>query len=144
MKETKHTAEADALIESIRTQIQSRKGKALDDSVRGGDSAVLRRAATALDHLKGKEQSVRKWPRPLRFLRRNQQAVNDGLTDALGHLVTEEWRVREQLAGLEKKTTEFGERIAELAAQIGRITCKIEEMEEALRRMEIQLPAEKK
>lgn len=131
MKKNDAEAEAAALIERIRREVQNRKGRAEES---GGASAPLRRAAAALNRVKAKDEATGKWPRLLRPLRRNQQAVNAGLAEALEQLVVEGRSLRETVDALESRESPAGSQapISELRARVARL-------EEALRALEARL-----
>ncbi|PZR76851.1 MAG: hypothetical protein DLM73_01455 [Chthoniobacterales bacterium] len=70
----------------------------------------LKRAHGALDRAASKNDDVRRWPRFLRGLRRNQGAVNESLIGAVESILeTAEW-LRQKFTLLETRTSDQGRR----------------------------------
>jgi len=92
--------QADALVERIYKEIQDRKGKLAEDvSQKRDESAALNNATAALDRIRTKEKTVRKWPKILRSVRRNQQTVNDCLLNAMENVIAEVSQLRRMQQG---------------------------------------------
>ncbi|CAN5600476.1 hypothetical protein BH20VER1_BH20VER1_18730 [soil metagenome] len=104
--------EVDALVGQLRQEIEQRKRVAPVSKVEysGGPGVVgaeLSRARTALKRASAKSDAARGWPRLLRWLRRDQNALNEALIDAIGALLKANDRQRERFDAAELRLEEL-------------------------------------
>jgi len=126
--------QADALVERIYKEIQDRKGQlAKDVSQKGEEPASLIQAGNALERIKTKEKRVRKWPKILRPVRRDQQTVNDCLLNAIENVISEVSQFRKTLANLYPQNRETSNRpMAVIDKRINHLEGKIGHFDAAL------------
>lgn len=95
-------AESDSAVERVRRGLALRKEQA---AARMEPS--LQKAASALDRARAKHGQARRWPRIFRFLRRNQEAVDEALLGALEGVLSEVERLTLRAASLEERCREL-------------------------------------
>jgi len=142
MKSSQTPEQSEALLQRMRKEIEIRKEKletgAANFAFPVGEKKkdpFLKKATAALERSKKKHGAVKKWPKFLRLLRRNQEMIDQGLIDSLQDVVYEAERMQKMLLSLASKAAES----LELERQARSLTARVAFLENALHLFEQRL-----
>ena len=115
MKPPKTPSESEALIQRMRREVEIRKG-ILETSANADFSLprrgkknepFLKKAAAALERVRGKLEAVKKLPNFLRSFRRNQAVIDQGLLESIQHVACEVERLQKLVLALDPRNEEL-------------------------------------
>ncbi|XHR28851.1 MAG: hypothetical protein ACFUZC_23420 [Chthoniobacteraceae bacterium] len=117
-------------IERIRAEVARRKGSEADlpPLPAPRKKTALQKAVDALDRARGKHLQAARWPRLLRPLRRNQEAIDEALISAAEALVRETEQIARLTGPLAMQQSALLSRVRALSGRVAELEARVEKL----------------
>ncbi|GEM_PF-2969044 len=117
-------------IERIRAEVARRKGSGdeLPPLPAPRKKTALQKAVEALDRARGKHLKAARWPRLLRSLRRNQEAIDEALISAAEALAREAEQMARLTGPLAMQQSALLSRVRALSGRVAELEARVEKL----------------